>query len=73
MIIRPMIYTFGRIFFPRLIHEEKKLRARLRALAIGGAILLVVGVGVVAYCLNSGKLAADGYSKDSGHNLGKVR
>jgi hypothetical protein len=45
-----MLYTFGRIFFPRMIHEEKKLRTRMKLVAVGGGLIVVVGVsGLMLY------------------------
>ena len=39
-----------------MIHEEKKLRARMRLLAIVAGLLFVVGIVAVFLHINSGKL-----------------
>jgi hypothetical protein len=47
-----MLYTFGRLFFPRLIHQEKKLRERMHLVAVVSGLILVVGVSVLLLYLN---------------------
>jgi hypothetical protein len=42
-----MLYTLGRLFFPRMIHREKELRARMRWVAIVSGLVLVVVIGSV--------------------------
>lgn len=41
-----MLYTFGKILFPKLLHREKTLRARMRWVA--GIFGLIVIAGVIA-------------------------
>ena len=48
-----MLYTFGKILFPTLLHREKTLRARMRWVAgIFGLILVVGVVAVMSYTQN---------------------
>ncbi len=45
-----MLYTFGRLFFPRMIHQEQKLRARMKLVAVIGGLILVAGIsGLMLY------------------------
>jgi apolipoprotein N-acyltransferase len=39
-----MLYTFGRILFPSLLNQEKKLRARMRWVTVIASVILVGGV-----------------------------
>lgn len=43
-IIVLMLYTFGKLFFPTMLHREKELRARMRWVAIIFGMILVTGV-----------------------------
>jgi len=47
-----MLYTLGRIFFPRMIHQEKKLRARMKLVAVVCGLILAVGVSVLVVHLH---------------------
>jgi quinol-cytochrome oxidoreductase complex cytochrome b subunit len=42
-----MLFTFGKIFFPTMLHREKALRARMRWVATVFGLILVVGVAIV--------------------------
>jgi hypothetical protein len=42
-----MLYTLGRVFFPMMIHREKALRVRMRWLAVGSGLILMLVVGAV--------------------------
>lgn len=49
-IIHPMLFTIGKIFFPRLLHRERELRTRMRWMAVSFGLILVVGVvAVIGY------------------------
>jgi len=49
-----MLFTFGKIFFPTMLHREKALRARMRwVAAIFGLILIVGMVAVIGYIQKS--------------------
>jgi hypothetical protein len=39
-----MLYTFGKILFPKLLHREKTLRARMRWVAGIFGLILIAGV-----------------------------
>lgn len=47
-----MEYILGKIFFPMLMHQEKKLRARMRLLAIVCGLILVTGVAGLMWRLS---------------------
>ncbi len=48
-----MLYTFGKIFFPRLLHREKTLRTRMRWVAgIFGLILVAGVIAAISYTQN---------------------
>jgi hypothetical protein len=56
-----MLYTFGKILFPKMLHREKALRARMRWVAgILGFVVLVLVVTVIVR-LNDPRIA---YRKD---------
>ncbi len=42
-----MLYTFGRLFFPTMIHQEKKLRARMILVSAISGLVLAVGISVL--------------------------
>ncbi|MEK7781568.1 MAG: hypothetical protein AAB370_08735 [Verrucomicrobiota bacterium] len=49
-IIRTMLFTIGKIFFPRLLHRERELRMRMLWVAVGFSVVLVIGVvAVIGY------------------------
>lgn len=64
-----MLYTFGKIFFPRLIHEEKKLRARMRWVTAISGLLLVIGVVSVIYYANTSRLRLQNPAEYKAHKL----
>ncbi len=51
-----MLYTLGKVFFPMMIHQEKKLRARMRVLAVVCGVILVTGTVVLMCRLNKSRL-----------------
>jgi hypothetical protein len=44
-----MLYTFGRILFPSLLNQEKKLRTRMRWVAVIAGVILAVGIVGLLY------------------------
>jgi len=58
-----MIYVFGRLFFPTLINQEKKLRARMKLVVVVCGLILVTGVGVLLVHLNQSRTRSENFVK----------
>lgn len=51
-----MIYIFGRLFFPNLLHSERRLRTRIKLVAVVCGLLLMTAVVVLVVRLNHSRI-----------------
>jgi len=48
-----VLYTLGKILFPKLLHREKTLRSRMRwVLGISGALLILAVIVLISFIQN---------------------
>lgn len=58
-----MLYIFGRLFFPNMIHQEKKLRARMKLVAVVCGLILAAGISVLLIHVNQSRTRSEKFVK----------